>query len=152
MPVATCVQPELKLGLVAFAGTVDAEELVRTLDALRLDPRWVASYDLLWDGRGIRSLILDPDAVERVVHHGLAWNSRVEPDLAPGREAVVVGREVDFLAARLLTARTQAGRRHEVRLFDTIEDAAGWFGLAPDAVVRAAAACLARARGGRRAA
>jgi hypothetical protein len=141
MPVATCVQPELKLGLITFSGTVDAGDILRAMDEVYHAPSWEPTFTLLWDGRGIRSLVLEPEEVGHITSRAVALRPLKSVDPAAGREAVVVAREVDFIAARLLVERTREGRVHEVRVFDVFGDATAWLGLTPDDAERATTAC-----------
>lgn len=144
MPFTVCLRPALRLGLVAFSGAIDADAIVRALRALVLDPRWTRGCVTLWDGRSIRSLDLTPEDVARIA----AAVRALEEPRGEGSAAVVVLREVDLLAARLLVERTRGRAPREVRIFDAFGPAAAWLGLSPADTARLVAECDALAASG----
>jgi hypothetical protein len=92
-----------------------------------------------WDARRVQSLLLDPEAVERIV--GAA--EELKRLRRNGRQAVLVTRELDFIAARLLIERTR--RQGGARVFQGLKEAAAWIDVAPEALRRLLDCCASRA-------
>lgn len=58
MPFAYRIDPDARLGAVAFYGDVTGADLVAAMEALFGDEAWEPGFSALWDGRGIERLTL----------------------------------------------------------------------------------------------
>ncbi len=140
MAVATCVLPDRRLALVTFSGVVDATDILRGFDAVFHSPLWEPGFDTVWDGRQTRTLLLDPAAVDRVTDKSFT----LKDARGVGYDAVIVERDVDFIAARLISERVRRRQQVVARVFHAARDAAVWLRRAPDELERLMDACAGR--------
>ncbi len=124
MPCSYHIDARRKLALIIVEGVVVGADLVEVVSSLVADPVWQSGYSELWDGRCIQSLTVDLPSLDRITR----TVKKIRRKLGPGRAALVVHREVDFLIARLL-AYTLRSRIREIRVFLTMEEAREWLGL-----------------------
>ena len=141
MAVTTCALPERGLTLATFSGTVGPADIVQAIHEV-FDPRqWRPDFHVCWDARRVQALLLDPEAVDRIVR--LEGETRkLKRD---GRHAVLVTRELDFIAARLLVERTRRSPVRTARVFLRLDDAAAWIDVRPEVLGRLLDRCADRA-------
>lgn len=140
MAVATCVLPDCRLALATFTGVVDAADILQSLDAIFGSPLWEPGFDTVWDGRQTRTLLLDLATVDRVTERSLA----LKPTRGDGRDAVVVERDVDFIAARLISERVRRLQQPSAGVFHKVGEAAVWLERLPTELEGLMDACAGR--------
>lgn len=94
------VEPQRHLVRVTLSGMVRGAELAATVAAVYEDPSWQYGFDTLWDGAAISVLLLDEGDLPGFVSLQREY-ARVA---GPGRDVIVVTRELDALMARIYAA------------------------------------------------
>lgn len=108
------------LALVELGGEVEAEDVIGAARALHARPEWNVQYDVIWDGRGIVSLVIGHDDVIEMV------DAKVEQSL--GKEVTIAVREIDHMMASLCALLLKA-RRREAVVVATLAEALEELGL-----------------------
>jgi len=123
MAASIAISPRMELGAVRLAGHVDGRTLASAIGQFFDHEALRPGIAVLWDARGIKSLDITPEDIERTV----ALIARGRPRLGEGRSAVVSGLEDAIAISTLLKVRT-ADRGREVKVFDEIEPALAFLG------------------------
>lgn len=113
------IASEHKLVYARIEGAVDGTECAAAVRQLFADDAWSPDYDVLWDGRLITQLVLDPDDFDTLLH--------TVADRMEGRDALVVERVVDIAAAELYAVLARR-REAETRVFQSIKEALEYLG------------------------
>lgn len=108
------------LALVELSGEVTAADVVEAARALHALPNWDIRYDVIWDGRGITSLVIGHDDVIEMV------DAKVEKSI--GKEITIAVRELDHMMASLCALLLKA-RQREAVVVSTLEEALAEVGL-----------------------
>ena len=98
------------LARVTLSGIVRGSELARTVAAVYEDPQWEHGFDTLWDGAQIAVLLLDEGDLPGFV----ALQREYVHVAGPGRDVILVTRELDAVMARIYAAmaRDEVRRTH----------------------------------------
>ncbi len=125
MPYRFCIDPDSEVAVVELTGAIDGDECVAAARALHGHPRWERRYDVIWDGRGITGLVIDPRDMKEIV------DAKTED--SSGLDVLIVQREVDYLVARLYTylARSKGKEAHVFTTLDAALEALGLEALPP---------------------
>ncbi len=107
-------------GRVVMAGEVHGEDIVEAAHALLTHPRWRTSFDVIWDGRGVTSLILEPDDLAKMVE--------AKAEVTAGKEVTIAVRTLDKEMAKLCTLLLRV-RGREVKVVGTLDEALAEVGL-----------------------
>ncbi|MEM1042650.1 MAG: hypothetical protein AAGI91_08480 [Bacteroidota bacterium] len=100
--------------MVELRDEVRGRDIVEAAQGLLQDARWDRQFDVIWDGRLIRSLILEPEDLMAMVNAKAAASSGVEVTIA----VRPLDREMAKLCALLLR-----GRGRVARVVSTLEEA-----------------------------
>lgn len=119
MPYSYQIAPEHKLVYARIEGAVHGTDCAAAVRQLFADETWSPEYDVLWDGRQITQLILEPKDFDTLLH--------TIADRMEGRDALVVERVVDIAAAELYAVLARR-RNAETRVFQSIKDALDYLG------------------------
>ena len=136
MPYRHQLYPDHRLGIIRLTGSIFGADLTRAIRDLYDDPEWDPAYSSLWDFRGVTMLALLPRDSASISRLFRTFDDRLA---APGRTAVIVSRQIDRLAAKLILRRRERYVRRPAKVFFS-------FGSpepgAPDRAVLQAAAWL----------
>lgn len=111
------------LAEVTLHGQVDGAELVEGVVALCTHPGRSVAGGSLWDGRGVTSLVLQPNDVEAFV--GTCRALCRAAGAPAGRNAIVIRRGLDADVATLLIAKLRP-LGLQLRLFRRLPAARAW--------------------------
>lgn len=121
MSAGVTIIPGYKLALVELSGPVDDVSLLQALDSVYLDDAWHPSYDVIWDGRGIDKLVVDPRGSRRIAQRVQDYASRI----GTGRTAIVGHRQMDREFAEMVFARLRC-LSHRYKVCASIDTALLW--------------------------
>lgn len=132
MPFHYTIDAPACLAYLRMAGTVTGEEVNTAYRAYLEDERWRPTFNVLWDGVGVTTLLVEWSDMERFRTLAASLEHRV----GPGRAAIVVTRHVDLTMAKnyqLFTAREERqAKGREMSIFPSLDAAAEWLGLAAE--------------------
>lgn len=115
------IDPAKARGTITLTGAVTAADIDAALCALTADAAWQPGFDTLWDGRHIRTLVVEWEGAQHVMQR----LSQLQERRGPGRAAVVAHRPVDTSVAQLFRATSSTPQR-EIRLFRSMKQAVAW--------------------------
>lgn len=119
MPFSYTIHPDRNLIRQSLWGRVTAEELRALASAMWSDPLYRKKLDILADLRRAEVDIPYDQMMEYT--RFLSGNSDI------GRQAIVVGRQLEFGMARMYEQLTEANvQRESLKVFFNIEDAERW--------------------------
>lgn len=61
------IDPDHGLALATVSGEATGEDIARCVRELRSDPAWSDAFDVIWDERGVTTLDVTPDGLDRMV-------------------------------------------------------------------------------------
>lgn len=125
MPYSCRIEPEQRLGITTLRGSLTVDDFLEALRALYQHDAWRPGFDALWDGRGVRELVLGEEDVAAIVGRVRQLTDR----MGSGRAAFVVPREIDHLIAQLILHLTETERRQR-KTFQSMPAALVWLGRA----------------------
>lgn len=124
MPFTHLIDAEHRLAAIRFAGTVTGAEIVEGIAALFDSPEWESGFQVIWDGRAIATLILDPDDAEQVVAASVGRRSQT----GEARTAVLSLGFTVYTSALVLTLKANRNTNREIKIFESMDEALAWLG------------------------
>ena len=118
--ITTRIDKEVGIAFIALGGEVTAADVIGAAHALHDRPDWDAHYDVIWDGRGVTSLVIDHDDVLGMV------DAKVERSV--GKEVTIAVREIDHVMASLCALLLRV-RGREAVVVASLEEALEELGL-----------------------
>lgn len=128
MPFDCHIDPKRRLGIMTVRGTIDGAEIVAAAEALYGHPDWRRGFAVLWDGTGIKQLIVEPSDIAAIEE----LSPQMKPTMGSGRTAYVLPHETAEIIARLFFRRLPTPHR-ERRLFEHVDEALAWLEDSSDA-------------------
>ncbi len=114
------VDTERGLAYVKLYGDVEGAFIASCVRALRADPDWDDTFDVIWDERDIAVLNITPSGLDDMVD--------AQTSGQVGNDIVVSGRPSRDLILELYAMRTRAWGR-PAKVFKTLDAALGFLGL-----------------------
>jgi hypothetical protein len=130
MPLDCRVLPQHRLALAIARDSVSGPDILDAMYGVFEHADWKPGFDVLWDGRGIRALVLAPEDIEAVV----AATADLRDLMGTGKSAVVTSRLSDYGPARLLQVRNESVAVRDIRLFTSMAEAVVWLDIPDDLV------------------
>jgi hypothetical protein len=123
------VDPHFGFVLVRPAGRFTEEAFIELCRAVYDDPDRQPHYSAIWDARGIDELVMDADVIP-MYKRFLRENAH---RVTQGQVAIVSDRELATTFASMLieVGRSRVGA---FELFETLDAAARWIGIPPQAI------------------
>ena len=118
--ISTRIDTDAGLALIVLEGEVTAADVVDAAQTLHAQPQWNVHHNVIWDGRGISSLVVGHEEVVEMV------DAKIEDSI--GKEIMIVVREVDHMIATLCALLMKA-RGREAEVVATLEEALAALGL-----------------------
>lgn len=112
---------DVPVGTIFLRGVVTAKTLGRALADLVSSCPWRHEFHTLWNGLAIDEVILTPEGLNDLV----ALSDRLQDEMGPGREAVVMAPDMSRTWAGLF-ARSHETALRQRRLFHATEPACMW--------------------------
>ncbi len=107
--------------LISFAGEVHGDDIVAAARDLHEHPQWKRDFHVIWDGRGVTTLVIGPEDVPAMVE--------AKMEVSTGREVTVAVRDVDQELGKLCALLLRV-RGREAVVVDSLGDAFAELGLA----------------------
>ena len=124
--VSVCVCEDNGFALISLGGEVTGADIVAAARDLHEHPKWQRSFHVVWDGREVRSLVIEPDDVPLMVE--------AKMEASTGREVTIAVREVDLEIAKLCALLLRI-RGREAVVVGTLAEAFAELGVpVPDAL------------------
>ncbi len=100
--------------LIEVGGEVRGQDIVQAAHTLRKDPRWRQHFNVIWDGRKVTSLLLEPNDLTEMVE--------AKAETTVGKEVTIAVRSLDVEMAKLCALLLRV-RGLEASVVGTLEGA-----------------------------
>lgn len=111
-----------QLGIVTFTGALVDGDIVRAMESLFLDDRWVPGYSAVWDLSNVQLLVLEPGDVTAIYQKVVELREQIDG----GRSAIVARRELDRSIAVMVSHQLKKRPERNTEVFRTLADAEHW--------------------------